>query len=91
MIIIIELIKDKHGFGTTKTRASEFLYHKGYESERKYGPFGNYNKKYEEYVGQGIERVEWEINLNLMKEDWLQTEEDRRFIEALRNNQSNYS
>lgn len=61
-----------------RTRATEFLYHKGYEDERKYGPFGNYNKSYEDFVNQGVGRVEWEINRNGYKENWGETDEIKK-------------
>lgn len=76
--------------GHGKTRATEFLYHKGYEDERKYGAFGNYKKSYEDFVNQGIGRVEWEINRNGYKENWGETGESKKFMDAIKNHQNDY-
>lgn len=79
----------KQGFDT-KTRASEFLYHKGYENERSWGPFGNYRKSYAEMCQQGLKQIDEEYKENIFKKDSYQTDEYKKFIESLEKKSNDY-
>lgn len=82
--------QDKQGF-SAKTRASEFLYHKGWHNETEKGIFNqNFNKSYEEMCQQGLEEVEYEYKRNQYKENAEETNEYKNFMKSLKGKFNTY-